>query len=391
MSQANPIVRFFSFELEQNIVFRKPFLGSAVITLFFLAILLIYRPLGVHSGDGLSYEWTMFLYSLIAGFTVLISVSVLKLTPLFDPGKPWTIARESLVVFVCLFDMGFSIWLAAFFIEPPADRGNWATFLNSMSYAFLLGIIPFLVLGVLRGRAGKGGGVVTEPENAARGATDGQRNIRPDDFAVDMSGESGITRPGKTFLAPSGSTSQRPGNYVGVLPHELGISHPENPNGFTSQESVIAPSGNSARTAGFESGVIQRGNPTRGATHKSVLLRSRSVQETLEVNPDTLLFAVSEGNYTVFHSSAESGKPEQHSFRITMAEAQEQLESLSFILRTHRAFLLNVHKIAEVSGNRAGFRVRVEGHPQEIPVSRSYVDDFIEALREHRPEIRTYR
>jgi hypothetical protein len=345
MSQANPIVRFFSFELEQNIVFRKPFLGSAVITLFFLAILLIYRPLGVHSGDGLSYEWTMFLYSLIAGFTVLISVSVLKLTPLFDLGKPWTIASESLAVFVCLFDMGFSIWLAAFFIEPPADRGNWATFLNSMSYAFLLGIIPFLVLGVLRGRGGKGGAMVM----------------------------------------------QRPGNYVGVLPHELGISHPENPNGFTSQESVIAPSGNSARTAGFESGVIQRGNPTRGATHKSVLLRSRSVQETLEVNPDTLLFAVSEGNYTVFHSSADSGKPVEHSFRITMAEAQEQLESLSFILRTHRAFLLNVHKIAEVSGNRAGFRVRIEGHPQEIPVSRSYVDDFIDALREHRPEIRTYR
>jgi hypothetical protein len=361
MSQANPIVRFFSFELEQNIVFRKPFLGSAVITLFFLAILLIYRPLGVHSGDGLSYEWTMFLYSLIAGFTFLISVSVLKLTPLFDPGKPWTVARESLVVFVCLFDMGFSIWLAAFFIEPPADRGNWATFLNSMSYAFLLGIIPFLVLGVLRGRGGKGGAMVM----------------------------------------------QQPGNYVGVLPHELGITHPENPNGFTSQEPGILQSGSYAPASDLESGLLLHGNPTgmilnksgipqQGShvgpiTHNPVVLRSRSVQETLELNPDTLLFAVSEGNYTVFHSSADSGKPVEHSFRITMAEAQEQLQSLRFILRTHRAFLLNVHKVAEVSGNRAGFRIRIKGHPQEIPVSRSYVDDFIEALRQHRPEIRTYR
>jgi hypothetical protein len=315
---ANPIVRLFSFELKQNLVFRKPFAGSAVVTLFFLAILLIYRPLGVHSGDGMSYEWTMIWYSLIAGFTVLITVSVLKLTPLFNPDKPWTVGRESLAVFVCLFDVGFSIWLAAFFIEPPAERGDLATFLNSMSYAFLLGIIPFLILGALSWRGAKGVSMVMHPDNS-----------------------SGVMHPD---------------NPAGVMHQKTGSSEPQNPGIATPQ--------------------------------KPVVLQSRSVQETLSLSPERLLFAESEGNYTVFHVTAGPGNVRKDSYRITLGEAEAQLRSFDYIIRTHRAYMLNVYKIAEVSGNRAGFRVRIEGHHQEIPVSRSYVDAFIEALKVFRPDIR---
>jgi hypothetical protein len=54
------------------------------------------------------------------------------------------ILKELLAIVILLFAMGVVIYFAAFFLEEPASRWNFATFFDSVKNAFLIGIIPFL-------------------------------------------------------------------------------------------------------------------------------------------------------------------------------------------------------------------------------------------------------
>ena len=46
--------------------------------------------------------------------------------------------------------------------------------------------------------------------------------------------------------------------------------------------------------------------------------------------------------------------------------------SAPFIVRCHRAFLVNLHQVVKVDGNSQGYRLRLEGCTEEVPVSRGY-------------------
>ena len=46
--------------------------------------------------------------------------------------------------------------------------------------------------------------------------------------------------------------------------------------------------------------------------------------------------------------------------------------SASFIVRCHRAFLVNLHQVVKVDGNSQGYRLRLEGCAEEVSVSRGY-------------------
>ena len=48
------------------------------------------------------------------------------------------------------------------------------------------------------------------------------------------------------------------------------------------------------------------------------------------------------------------------------------VSSAPFIVRCHRAFLVNLHQVVKVDGNSQGYRLRLEGCTEEVPVSRGY-------------------
>lgn len=94
------------------------------------------------------------------------------------------------------------------------------------------------------------------------------------------------------------------------------------------------------------------------------------------------LFAEAEGNYVKItcrpagqHNVPESGSVEKEmrkTLRITMKQMEQAVEGCPFIVRCHRAFLVNIGKVTDVSGNSQGYRLRLEGCRDEVPVSRAY-------------------
>ena len=127
----------------QNYIIKNPVWGALIIGLFCFGFLVLYRPLDTHEGQFLSYTATMAVYSLAAALSLLGCIHLLRSIPFFSNRKPWTFAKEVLSILLLLIGLGIVIYLMAFAIEPPADRWNLATFWDSLSNSFLLGVIPF--------------------------------------------------------------------------------------------------------------------------------------------------------------------------------------------------------------------------------------------------------
>ncbi len=107
-----------------------------------------------------------------------------------------------------------------------------------------------------------------------------------------------------------------------------------------------------------------------------VLIFSGGTKEVLEVNADNFLYAEAEGNYVkVTCYSDKDGKIVQKLLRVTMKQAEEAVADCSYIIRCHRAFLVSVRKVVKVDGNSQGYRLRLEGCEEEVPVSRAYAKE----------------
>ncbi len=107
-----------------------------------------------------------------------------------------------------------------------------------------------------------------------------------------------------------------------------------------------------------------------------ILVFSGGTKEVLEVEADKFLYAEAEGNYVkVNYRSAKSGKAVQKLLRITMKQAEETVAAFPFIIRCHRAFLVNIRQVVKVDGNSQGYRLRLEGCEEEVPVSRAYTKE----------------
>lgn len=102
-------------------------------------------------------------------------------------------------------------------------------------------------------------------------------------------------------------------------------------------------------------------------------------REMLEMDAMSFLYAESEGNYVRLHYlSPHDQKQTSKLLRLTMKQA-EASASAPFIVRCHRAYLVNLRRVNKVDGNSQGCRLRLEGCSDEVPVSRSYVKE-VQAL-----------
>jgi len=116
-----------------------------------------------------------------------------------------------------------------------------------------------------------------------------------------------------------------------------------------------------------------------GAEETRILIKSQLRSESLRLNPDELLYAESDGNYVIFHLEKENARLEKKSIRNSITNIERQLKSCPRFFRTHRAFLVNLQKIENKEGNASsGFRLKLKGTDNKIPVSRQNTGHFIE-------------
>ena len=114
-----------------------------------------------------------------------------------------------------------------------------------------------------------------------------------------------------------------------------------------------------------------------------VQIGSRLKKEELSFYPSQFVFAESEGNYVVFHLNSDD-KIRKVMIRNSITEIEQQLSPVAFIMRTHRAYIVNVKKVRSRNGNSLGYHLKLYGSDVEIPVSRQNTQAFNQLLKQFR-------
>ncbi len=98
-----------------------------------------------------------------------------------------------------------------------------------------------------------------------------------------------------------------------------------------------------------------------------------------EIELSDLLYIESCGNYIEIFFEANS-QLKNTILRSTLKRTELQLKKYPTIVKCHRAFLVNTHKIIQVKGNAQGLKLILKYTETEIPVSRNFSKSLKEQM-----------
>lgn len=107
----------------------------------------------------------------------------------------------------------------------------------------------------------------------------------------------------------------------------------------------------------------------------TIKIKAQLTSDHFDLPPADLLCIKSDGNYLEFFLK-NGEKPQKKVKRMTLKSAEDQLSSYSFIIKTHRAFLVNIQQVEKVSGNAQGYQLSIKNLDFQVPVSRSRIELF---------------
>lgn len=118
-------------------------------------------------------------------------------------------------------------------------------------------------------------------------------------------------------------------------------------------------------------------HPVPDDTPQEVTLTGDNQGETLLLQSGQICYLAAADNYVqVFF--VENGTLKSRMLRSTLRRMEDALASWPQFFRCHRTYLVNLDKVAHVSGNAQGYRLHLEGLDETIPVSRN-LNDIIDA------------
>lgn len=101
-------------------------------------------------------------------------------------------------------------------------------------------------------------------------------------------------------------------------------------------------------------------------------ISSKLKNEELSFYPSQFLYAISDGNYVIFYLK-DNNTIKKETIRNSISNIEEQLSGIPYLVRTHRAFIINIRKVIKKKGNSLGYKLDVEGIDEDIPVSRQKI------------------
>ncbi|HLP73634.1 MAG TPA: LytTR family DNA-binding domain-containing protein [Bacteroidales bacterium] len=280
--------QYLNTRFPRSFIIKKPFTGVLIIATFSFLFLILYKPLGVKGARTFSLELTMAVYSLFSGISAFLAIILLKSIKWFREEKEWTILKELLASLIVILATCLSVYFLGFIVEEPLPRWNLTTFFDSVSHAFLIGIIPFA-------------------------------------FFI--------------FV-----------NYRYLFPHKI---------------ESLSVSGENVSDAMAE--------------QKLIRISSQLKKESLSFYPSELIYAESDGNYVNFYLDKGS-QVKKEVIRNSINNIEQQLSSIPFLFRTHRAFIVNLRKVLSKHGTTLGYNLKLSGTETKIPVSRNNTKQFNLAL-----------
>lgn len=124
---------------------------------------------------------------------------------------------------------------------------------------------------------------------------------------------------------------------------------------------------------------LQTHLPKDNDTDKIVLYGES--RDLLEVNPQDIVYVESIANYLNIVYLNDTDLCNKR-LRSSLRDVEQALEAFPFMVRIHRAFLVNIHFITQVSGNSAGMKVSLFSCEKVLPVSRSNIGEFKKRISE---------
>ncbi len=105
------------------------------------------------------------------------------------------------------------------------------------------------------------------------------------------------------------------------------------------------------------------------------IIAVESGKQIVNINADHIIAIESEGNY-IKVLTVEDDEVKSELIRNTIKNLEDQLSSRLSFFKCHRAFIINLSYVENVSGNSQGFNVDLLKLDKSIPVSRTYTKDF---------------
>lgn len=102
---------------------------------------------------------------------------------------------------------------------------------------------------------------------------------------------------------------------------------------------------------------------------------SGDTKDSISLIPENILFMEASGNYVEI-CYKEEAKEKHKLLRSTIKQMEEVTQAFSYLIRCHRAYIVNINHIRNISGNAQGYRLSLTNTMQEIPVSRTYLKEL---------------
>lgn len=122
---------------------------------------------------------------------------------------------------------------------------------------------------------------------------------------------------------------------------------------------------------------------TTEQSEELVRIGSQLKKEELNIYPSQFIYAESDGNYVVFYIHSDN-QVRKKMIRNSISSIEQQLSEIPFLMRIHRAFIVNVKQVVSQKGNTLGYRLKLNGIEPTIPVSRQNTREFDQLLKKYR-------
>lgn len=150
---------------------------------------------------------------------------------------------------------------------------------------------------------------------------------------------------------------------IGIIPISFGL--------FTVENNALKRNLDEARM--LNRVLADRNKPEEEAT--AAITLSGDTKESVKVLPEKIVYMEASGNY-VDICYTEKEREKHKLLRSTIKQMEETVEAYPFLVRCHRAYIVNMNQIRNVNGNAQGYRLNLMDAEQEIPVSRTYMRVF---------------
>ncbi len=110
-------------------------------------------------------------------------------------------------------------------------------------------------------------------------------------------------------------------------------------------------------------------------------LFASNLRETITIDATALTYIVSVENYVDVHW-VENAQDKHALLRNTLSNLEKAVSrDYDFIKRCHHGYIVNLRRVTALSGNEAGYKIRLDGADLAIPVSRKYKKSLIRSLQ----------